>query len=102
ETCFSIASRRRHTRCYRDWSSDVCSSDLAGGTDGFFNPGEEERIVRFLSRTQTPDAMQKRFSPALDLTRDERRSANRGESPKNRSEERRVGKERSAGWVTAR
>src|SRR5207245_6707334 len=20
---------RRHTRCYRDWSSDVCSSDLA-------------------------------------------------------------------------
>src|SRR5207245_235006 len=24
--CF--ASRRRHTRCYRDWSSDVCSSDL--------------------------------------------------------------------------
>src|SRR5207245_5438405 len=21
-------SRRRHTRCYRDWSSDVCSSDL--------------------------------------------------------------------------
>src|SRR5207245_5510121 len=24
------SSRRRHTRCYRDWSSDVCSSDLAG------------------------------------------------------------------------
>src|SRR5690554_7631353 len=24
---FSI--RRRHTRCGRDWSSDVCSSDLA-------------------------------------------------------------------------
>src|SRR5207245_3338393 len=22
-------SRRRHTRCYRDWSSDGCSSDLA-------------------------------------------------------------------------
>src|SRR5207245_7358424 len=22
-------SRRRHTRCYRDWSSDVCSSDLS-------------------------------------------------------------------------
>src|SRR5207245_3930987 len=21
-------SRRRHTICYRDWSSDVCSSDL--------------------------------------------------------------------------
>src|SRR5207245_7916079 len=25
---FFISSRRRHTRCYRDWSSDVCSSDL--------------------------------------------------------------------------
>src|SRR3989337_1291980 len=25
--CF-FSSRRRHTRCYRDWSSDVCSSDL--------------------------------------------------------------------------
>src|SRR5207245_7706378 len=24
----SFSSRRRHTRCYRDWSSDVCSSDL--------------------------------------------------------------------------
>src|SRR5207245_6752921 len=23
------SSRRRHTRCYRDWSSDVCSSDLS-------------------------------------------------------------------------
>src|SRR5207245_5345170 len=23
-----VSSRRRHTRCYRDWSSDVCSSDL--------------------------------------------------------------------------
>src|SRR5438128_7127887 len=27
---FFFSSRRRHTRCYRDWSSDVCSSDLGG------------------------------------------------------------------------
>src|SRR3989337_1103108 len=26
---FFFSSRRRHTRCYRDWSSDVSSSDLA-------------------------------------------------------------------------
>src|SRR2546429_6435024 len=26
--CFLFSSRRRHTRCSRDWSSDVCSSDL--------------------------------------------------------------------------
>src|SRR6266436_4700945 len=28
---FFFSSRRRHTRCSRDWSSDVCSSDLIGG-----------------------------------------------------------------------
>src|SRR3712207_8736842 len=27
---FFFSSRRRHTRYWRDWSSDVCSSDLAG------------------------------------------------------------------------
>src|ERR1041385_2754812 len=34
-TCFGVrvfffSSRRRHTLCSRDWSSDVCSSDLHG------------------------------------------------------------------------
>src|SRR3989449_9131243 len=27
---FFFSSRRRHRRCSRDWSSDVCSSDLEG------------------------------------------------------------------------
>src|SRR5205814_7218919 len=27
--CFFFSSRRRHTRCLSDWSSDVCSSDLS-------------------------------------------------------------------------
>src|SRR5437899_10883788 len=27
---FFFSSRRRHTRCLSDWSSDVCSSDLEG------------------------------------------------------------------------
>src|SRR3712207_7554010 len=27
---FFFSSRRRHTRYWRDWSSDVCSSDLFG------------------------------------------------------------------------
>src|SRR3989337_1402015 len=41
EVLFVFSSRRRHTRCYRDWSSDVCSSDLekgamkTGGGDGW-------------------------------------------------------------------
>src|SRR5207248_2872691 len=29
---FFSSSRRRHTRSYGDWSSDVCSSDLQAGT----------------------------------------------------------------------
>src|SRR5256884_9553806 len=28
------SSRRRHTRCSRDWSSDVCSSDLLDSLEG--------------------------------------------------------------------
>src|SRR5690606_39293774 len=38
---FFFSSRRRHTRFSRDWSSDVCSSDL--GLDGVQNkihPGD--------------------------------------------------------------
>src|SRR6266513_483695 len=31
---FFFSSRRRHTRSKRDWSSDVCSSDLAGESHG--------------------------------------------------------------------
>src|SRR5205809_6468808 len=39
---FFFSSRRRHTRCSRDWSSDVCSSDLfAQATSGLKN----ERVV---------------------------------------------------------
>src|SRR5216684_5222912 len=35
---FFFSSRRRHTRCSRDWSSDVCSSDLRC-RDGGWNCG---------------------------------------------------------------
>src|SRR5699024_12028459 len=31
---FFLSSRRRHTRSKRDWSSDVCSSDLSGPGEG--------------------------------------------------------------------
>src|SRR5215208_6933763 len=34
--CFFFSSRRRHTRWPRDWSSDVCSSDL--GSTSLFAP----------------------------------------------------------------
>src|SRR5690554_8122534 len=33
EVIFFLSSRSRHTRCGRDWSSDVCSSDLGAETE---------------------------------------------------------------------
>src|SRR5256884_9365229 len=33
---FFFSSRRRHTRCSRDWSSDVCSSDLADAPNALY------------------------------------------------------------------
>src|SRR5699024_11905429 len=39
---FFFSSRRRHTRSKRDWSSDVCSSDL----DAFFPVAESNLVLR--------------------------------------------------------
>src|SRR5690606_40886560 len=64
---FFFSSRRRHTRFSRDWSSDVCSSDL-GRADG-------------VVLEPRPDAVHHRYRRA-------HRPAGAG-----RSEERRVGKE---------
>src|SRR5271157_1069338 len=36
---FFFSSRRRHTRCGRDWSSDVCSSDLSSRRSGLAGCG---------------------------------------------------------------
>src|SRR3712207_1584367 len=61
---FFFSSRRRHTRYWRDWSSDVCSSDLdataADGLEGtgdtisgLFTPPEADRSVFvFSSRSE--------------------------------------------------
>src|SRR5699024_11365573 len=39
--CFFFSSRRRHTRSKRDWSSDVCSSDLEKmSVDNFYAMGQ--------------------------------------------------------------
>src|SRR2546429_531451 len=46
---FFFSSRRRHTRCSRDWSSDVCSSDLSsrGSIDGILASRNTALNVRF-------------------------------------------------------
>src|SRR3712207_5059951 len=42
---FFFSSRRRHTRYWRDWSSDVCSSDLRGPLPlGCASPGERRPV----------------------------------------------------------
>lgn len=44
-----------------DWRSTVMRMvGYARGTEGFFKPGEDEQIIRFLSTTQTPEAVERR------------------------------------------
>src|SRR5947209_16308722 len=50
---FFFSSRRRHTRYWRDWSSDVCSSDLIPRGIGFVARNAEERNVSGSSRNCT-------------------------------------------------
>src|SRR5688572_33432736 len=92
---FFFSSRRRHTRFDCDWSSDVCSSDLGGGTAGW-KPALHGNLLRRVGgwrwiphHRQLPTAYRQ-----LLLRRDERRVVGR------RSEERRVGKECRSRWAT--
>src|SRR5687768_17784107 len=59
---FFFSSRRRHTRCSRDWSSDVCSSDLRLHSDN--------RKTILLDIAELPDrlrdALQDLKDPQLD------------------------------------
>src|SRR5438445_2186688 len=52
---FFFSSRRRHTRYWRDWSSDVCSSDLAGGP--LKTPAPPRPKPSRKRRASEPDAM---------------------------------------------
>src|SRR3712207_8678657 len=80
--CYLFSSRRRHTRYWRDWSSDVCSSDL---WDALHH------------RCHDPDGLPDREALELALA-----SWPEGVVPKvhfsSRSEERRVGKECRSRW----
>src|SRR5207245_8804437 len=55
-----FSSRRRHTRCYRDWSSDVCSSDLFvvfPHLTPFADPAKLDATERNDSLYRTPRAL---------------------------------------------
>src|SRR5207253_6278468 len=98
-------SRRRHTRWPRDWSSDVCSSDLAPDAilaqriivqinTGFsFYPLADPHLLADItlnSQLQSNDVSNIQRAIVQIAV------ANIPALP--RSEERRVGKERSGGW----
>src|SRR5436305_14021514 len=51
---FFFSSRRRHTRCGRDWSSDVCSSDLARRNRSIIRCAPSSTKRRAISRPPWP------------------------------------------------
>src|SRR5207245_5658336 len=57
---------RRHTRCYRDWSSDVCSSDLEISAT---------HTISFCASRQQGQEEQDQEGPALHFNPIEIRSA---------------------------
>src|SRR3989454_6803116 len=53
---FFFSSRRRHTRLQGDWSSDVCSSDLALGEHALEAGEYLERLDGMLAQGDSPSA----------------------------------------------
>src|SRR5256885_10016006 len=91
---FFFSSRRRHTRLQGDWSSDVCSSDLAAVFVIELDADDGAAVLPELAR-------QLRGDLAVELRRagQERRILGAHlAAGDDRSEERRVGKECRSRW----
>src|SRR5690606_40791894 len=91
--CLFFSSRRRHTRFSRDWSSDVCSSDLGVNLSGDYKwsdiaPGPDGKL--YCAPHRAPDILV--INPATGTAQRTNMGVNLSDSSK-RSEERRVGKE---------
>jgi ferredoxin-NADP reductase len=57
--CHALDRTYQSVKTARDWNVTVTRMvNYARGTEGFFKPGEAERIVSFLSMTQTPETAQ--------------------------------------------
>src|SRR5204863_6393006 len=87
---FFFSSRRRHTRSLRDWSSDVCSSDLQIGG---FSESDSSNPPIWLIRVRCANTVGV-ATHALPVT------SPSSIQPDQRSEERRVGKECRSRWST--
>src|SRR3712207_8389837 len=91
---FFFSSRRRHTIYWRDWSSDVCSSDLA------FEEAQlvlNEEGVAALAHVGRVVARRRHVEELVQVTLALELVA-RVEEVVTRSEERRVGKECRSRW----
>src|SRR3989442_5085141 len=89
---FFFSSRRRHTRCGRDWSSDVCSSDLTHPHNSVWNSVSDNPYVLFLY-----NATPRRWTGHHD-TSEAYHEPFTATTTAQRSEERRVGKECRSRW----
>src|SRR5207247_3421420 len=89
---FFFSSRRRHTSSTRDWSSDVCSSDLAAHLTLNARRDREQRVEVSAAQRNLIDALLVDVVIQLVGELDERAHAF-DRDRLGRSEERRVGKE---------
>src|SRR5690606_40166714 len=89
---FFFSSRRRHTRFSRDWSSDVCSSDLLYSTDLVDVNFQDDKPSSLFGKLF---GQKKHIFKKVELRRDNQLYY---QSEKGRSEERRVGKECRSRW----
>src|SRR5204863_3869394 len=92
---FFFSSRRRHTRSLRDWSSDVCSSDLA--LLKMIAQGNAVGAPRILERAYARAAADEADAAASLRVVIEQHPA--WPWLESRSEERRVGKECRSRWM---
>src|SRR5690606_39486263 len=93
---FFFSSRRRHTRFSRDWSSDVCSSDLRPS-----QPASHTRTSYQVGRPWMLDGKMLRGLTGTPMRRIALANSSLADAepePLTRSEERRVGKEGRSGW----
>src|SRR5258707_7959523 len=90
---FFFSSRRRHTRYWRDWSSDVCSSDLPSAEAAMVNPSAEGFTIAASALGKTKMVLQ--VCAVAVLIAGSRYTSLK---PLARSEERRVGKECRSRW----
>src|SRR5690606_41011258 len=97
---FFFSSRRRHTSFSRDWSSDVCSSDLWQHSR-CVAPAPERPPRYLLSRRDAPRLARALNPRTLDSGTGPLESSGPVSVfvPSTRSEERRVGRERKSWWT---